>query len=288
MAGGGRERSPGASDLPTVLVLVLSIDREPWRTIELEGQRRTWASPGAVPDGCRVVYYYGRSGTAAQLARVVARLAKPRGPGTPARLTARVAGRVLERISERTAGAPSRLVADRLLTRVPDAYAFTLPKVLAALRWSTSGAAGSYDYVYRTNTSSYVNMERLRSAAAAMPRAGCYAGWIGRPPPSGPPFVKGAGILLSWDLARAIATQTRCWSWGATDDREIGRFLAEQDVTPFSMPRVLVRRPEDVRALPDEELLRIAHFRCKSHAGQRTDHLAMLAIHARLRSAGLA
>ncbi len=282
MVAGSAERAPGEAELPTILVLVLSIDRDPWRTIELEGQRRTWASPGAVPDGCRVVYYYGRSGAWAQVARVVARLARLRGPG-PARLAARAARRVLERTSDRTAGAPSRLVADRLLTCVPDAYAFTLPKVVAALRWATSGAVGSFDYVYRTNTSSYVNIERLRSAAGELPRASCYAGWIGRPPPSGPPFVKGAGILLSWDLARAIAARASGWSWGSTDDGEIGRFLAGLGVTPRPMPRVLVRTPEDLDILTDEQLRSALHFRCKSHTARRTDHLTMVEIHARLR-----
>jgi hypothetical protein len=282
MAGGSVEEPPQQPELPTVLVLVLAIDRQPWRTIELEGQRPTWAASGSVPGGCRVVYYYGRGGLPAQGARVVARLARLRGPGVPS-LVARANRPVLNRISERTAGGGSRLIEDRLLTRVPEAYAFTLPKLVAALRWATSGAVGPFDYVFRTNTSSYVNVERLRAAAAAMPRDGCYAGWIGRPPASGPPFVKGAGVLLSWDLARVIASRTAGWSWPTTDDAAIGRFLAELGVTPIPMPRVLVREPEDVDALSDEELRSAVHFRCKSHAARRTDHLAMLAIHSRLR-----
>jgi hypothetical protein len=253
-----------------VLVLVLSIDREPWRSIEREGQRRTWAAPERVPGGCRVVFYYGRGGAAAQAGRVAARLAR-----------ARVAPGLFAALARRSAAAPSTLVGDRLLTRVPDAYAFTLPKLLAALRWAASGAAGAFDYVYRTNTSSYVNLARLREVAAGLPADGCYAGFLGRPPAEGPPFVKGAGLLLGRDLVEAVAANDR-WGWGAVDDAALGAFLAARGVEPIPLPRVLVHDPAEVAALSDEELRAAPHFRCKSRGATRSDALTMAAIHARV------
>lgn len=268
--------------LPTILVLVLSIDREPWRTIELEGQRRTWAAPESVPDGCRVVFYYGHPGARTQAARVAARLARLRGSSLPARALAHASRGALEDISIRSATAGARLAGDRLWTRVPEAYAFTLPKLLAALRWATSGALDPFDYVYRTNTSSYVNIERLRATAAVLPRTGCYAGWLGRPPETGPSFVKGAGILLSWDVAREVAGHRGPWSWGQTDDAAVGAFLAARGTDPIPLPRTLLRRPEDVAALAEEELRTSCQFRCKSHGAERQDHVTMATLHARL------
>lgn len=254
---------------PTILVLVLSVDREPWRSIELEGQRRTWAAPGAVPDGCRVVFYYGRGGLAAGAGRVLARLAR----------SARAARPLFAAVSARTAAAGARLDGDRLWTRVPEAYPFLLAKLVAALRWAL--AAERFDFVYRTNTSSYVNLARLQEVAAELPRSGCYAGFLGNPPATGPPFVKGAAILLSRDVAALVAGHD-AWSWGAVDDAALGAFLASRGIEPIPLPRVLVRGPGDVEALAGDELRAAPHVRCKSHGGARTDAATMAAIHARV------
>lgn len=262
--------------LPRILVLVLSIDREPWRTIEHEGQRRTWAAPEHVPPGCRVVFYYGRAGAAAHVGRAVGRLARTGEP---------LSRRALRWMSERGAAAEAALDGPELRTHVPEAYAFTLPKLLAAVRCAASGAAGAFDYVYRTNTSAYVDLPALRVAAAALPRQGCYAGFLGRPPAEGPPFVKGAGILLSRDVVAEVAETDRPWPWGTTDDAALGRFLAAQGLEPIPMQRVLLRAPEDVAAIAEDELRSAALFRCKGRGAVREDHLTMLALHERLRGA---
>ena len=256
-------------------MLVLSIDREPWRTIEREGQRRTWAAADAVPAGCRVVFYDGRPGAGARAGRVIARLARTGVPPFPAAFAA---------VSARAAAAPARAAGDRLLTAAPEAFAFTLPKLLAALRWAAGSAAGSFDYVYRTNTSSYVRLARLQAAAAALPRSGCYAGWLGRTPAAGPPFVKGAGILLSRDVAAEVARHHGPWPWGAVDDAAVGAFLAGRGFEAVPLHRGLLRSPDDVAALPEDELRKTFLFRCKSQGGARVDHLTMQALHARLRA----
>ena len=249
--------------LPRILVLVLSIDREPWRTIEVEGQRATWAAPGAVPAGCRVVFYSGRSGPIAQAARVAARLNR-------------------HGLAVRSARAGAELRGDRLHTRVPEAYRYTLPKLLAALRSAASGALGEFDYVYRANTSTYLVLDRLQREAAALPRERCYAGYLGKPPASGPPFVKGSGILLSRDLVTRVAETTDPWPWGDVDDAALGRAMAAWGIAPIPMGRVLVWHPGDVAGLSDEVLRTGVQFRCKSHEGTRNDDVTMRALHARL------
>jgi hypothetical protein len=165
---------------------------------------------------------------------------------------------------------------------VPEAYAVTLPKLLAAVRWAASGAAGEFDYVYRTNTSAYVDLPALRAAAAALPRHGCYAGFLGRPPAEGPPFVKGAGILLSRDVVAELAATDARWSWGTTDDAALGRHLAARGLEPIPMQRVLLRTAEDVAAIAEDELRSAALFRCKGQGAVREDHLTMLALHERI------
>lgn len=275
---------------PRILVLVLSIDREPWRTIELQGQRRTWAAEAVRPAGCEVVFYYGRHGPARYPARVAARLMRVDGatpvvrkasPGAslPARLLGRGGRAAVAWISERSAGRPCRVAGDRLYCDVPEVYMLTLPKLLAALRAGVAGAWGEFDYVYRTNTSSYVNLDRLQAVAAALPRAGCYAGWIVKRPLDGLPFVTGAGILMSRDVARRFS-ERRDWNWGTIDDGALGEAAAGMGLAPIRLERVLVRDVEAARRLTAEELQAAFSFRCKST--NRRDHEVMLAIHRRL------
>jgi hypothetical protein len=257
---------------PRILVLVLALDREPWRTIEREGQRRTWAAPENVPAGCRVIFYEGRTGLPAEAGRVLGRLAR----------SSRAAGRAFAALSTRVAAAGATLEGDRLRTRAPEAYTLMLPKLLAALRWADSGAAGSFDYVLRANTSAYVVLDRLQELARGLPATACYAGWLGNPPPAGPPFVKGGGILLSRDVAEAVARDPGPWPWGAADDAALAPFLLGSGIEPISLPRTLARGPADVAALPEDELRSAFLFRCKSQGGARVDHLTMQALHARL------
>lgn len=274
--------TPGAPPLPTILVLACSTDREPWRTIERDGQRRTWAAPELIPPGCRVVFYSGRHGAAAQAGRVLGRLARVQGPDPVRRLVGAASRRAFAAVSTRAAAAPPRLEGDCIWTRAPEAFTFMLPKLLAALRWATSGAAGRQDYVFRTDTSAYVALGRLREVAAELPRTGCYAGWLGRPPPQGPPFVKGDGVFLSWDVAEEVAAYRGPWRWGAEDDAALGAFLLARGTEPIPLPRSLARTPADVAQLSEEELRSAFVFRCKSQGGDRVDHLTMQALHARL------
>lgn len=273
-------------------MLVLSIDREPWRTIEATGQRATWAARGSRPPGCEVVYYYGRQGLRRHPARVAARLMRSDGSDSVVRRPApdasavdrllAAAGRAgVSRVSERTAAAPCTLVGDRLSCRVPEVYALTLPKLLAALRFAASGALGDFDYVYRTNTSAYVNLRRLQAVAAELPSTRCYAGWIVERKSDGLPFVTGGGILMSRDVVQLFAERTS-WNWGTIDDGALGEAAVDLGLAPVRLERVLVRGADDVASLTEDVLRQTVVFRCKTHTARRTDQEAMLALHARL------
>lgn len=275
---------------PRILVLVLSIDREPWRTIETEGQRKTWAAPDARPPGCEVIFYYGRNGIRRYAGRVAARIMRVNGStatvargsqeaSSIARAVGSIGHRSLARISTCAAAKPCELVEDRLHCRVPEVYSLTLPKALSALRWAASGVLGEFDYVYRTNTSTYVNLERLQSVTSELPGAQCYAGWVVRRPSDGLPFVTGSGILMSWDIVRAFSERTS-WNWGTIDDGALGEAAAAIGLRPIPLDRLRVRDATAVAGLTDEQLRNTFNFRCK--AANRADHETMLAIHRRL------
>ena len=140
-----------------ILVLVLSCAREPWRTIELAGQRATWA--GADIPAVPVRYYYG-------------------------------------------------------LHRGPVFWGSRILKYLLA--------NDSFDYLLRTNTTSYVERDRLRSSVSGLPRSGFYGGIVEEM--DGVPYVSGTGILLSRDAAKTAATDP-LWEFDLVDDVALGRSM---------------------------------------------------------------
>ena len=270
-----------ASSKPTILVLVLSVDREPWRDIELHGQRITWASPEAIPEGCDVVYYYGVGGLYRFVGRAAGRLARFGGSNLLSRVVRRVGKNLVERISRRSSRRPAVLDGDRLLTRVPDVYKFALPKMISALRWATAPGMPRFDFVYRTNTSSYISLTRLQDVAANMPRRDCYAGFLGLHPTRGYHFASGSGMLLSWDVASRVGSTLTGLNWEKIDDEALGELLDTAEITVKPLPRTSVQDVDEVELLPGDELRTAFHFRCKSPSEPRTDAAIMLAIHAR-------
>ncbi len=270
------------SSRPSILALVLSVDREPWRGIEIDGQRATWASPEAIPEGCEVVYYYGVEGLYRFVGRAVGRMALVGGGNPVSRAVRRSGESLLARISKHAAGVPAALDGDRLTTHVPDAHKFTLAKLISALRWATAPDRSRFDFIYRTNTSSYVTLPRLQEVAAAMPQTGCYAGFIGQHPSKQCAFASGSGMLLSWDIAARAASEPTGWDWGTIDDAALGDFLATNGIVPEPLPRVAAHDLRDIESLSDEELRKAFHFRCKSSSEPRADAAIMQAIHRRL------
>lgn len=77
----------------------------------------------------------------------------------------------------------------------PDDYYLMHWKFALALR-HIEEEFGTYDFIFRTNSSSYINKERLLKRAETLPKEKCYAGWsLGEKE-----AVSGAGIWLSPDM----------------------------------------------------------------------------------------
>lgn len=249
-----------------VLVLVLAMDAEPWRMIQDEGQRKTWATDldGSVP----VFWLYGRSGKAV---RTVARYAQ--------NAVQRFLGAKLFRAYSRLTGSwaasrPVRIDGDRLITGVPETYLNTNAKNIAGLRHLL--ATQDFDYVFRTNTSSYVNLPRLEEYVQDLPAAGYYAGFIGE---SGSTrFASGTCTLMSRDLVEVAVSDSR-WEYGLVDDVAMGRSMARSSVEVQPLRRVDVLTPQDLEALTADALEHAFVVRCKSLGGREHDVEAMHRVH---------
>lgn len=254
----------GDSQRKRVLVLVLAMDAEPWRMIEDEGQRKTWAADPSVP----VFYLYGKSGKMTRTAAKYIQKGIQRLAGEKAfSLLSRAAGSWM-------ASRPVSIDGDRLMTGVPETYLNTNPKNIAGLRHLL--ATQQFDYVFRTNTSSYVNLGVLDEYVQSLPTDGYYAGFIGES--GGTRFASGTCTLMSRDVAETAVSDPE-WEYWLIDDVAMGRSMARASVEVQPLTRVDVLTPEDLHALTPETLASAFVVRCKSLGGRDHDVKAMHRVH---------
>ena len=250
-----------------ILVLVLSFDAEPWLSIELEGQRQTWAQDP--PPGVQVLFYYGLTrGPTYWLSKVTAKALKV------ARLR-RARSAFIRRMGRWSSGRPARRVGSRIHTGVPESYVNTNAKLRAALRHAL--ATDDFDYLLRTNTSSYVHLPGLQRFVADLSAqaAPFYGGFLGAK--SGISYASGAGILISRDVAEAVATDP-AWEYDLVDDVAVGSSVERLGIRPTAIPRIDIPSPRD--EISSDRLRDCYLVRCRGQSCRSHDVLIMRRVHA--------
>jgi hypothetical protein len=247
-----------------ILVQVVSSEREPWRTIEVHGQRATWAA--APPPDMPVLFYYGTPASAlASASGLVARgLAELHLP--------RVRARYLRLLGRRYEARPVRRDGSRFWTGVPDNLVHMSARLRAALRYVV--AAERFDFVLCTNVSAYVHLEGLRTYVSGLPKRGFYGGFLGDW--NGIPFASGSGVLMSRDLAETAA-HAASWDYDVADDVAMGRLMRRQGVTANPIPRMEIL--EAGPPLDTDALARCYLVRCKCISSRDLDVEIMRMVH---------
>jgi hypothetical protein len=108
-----------------------------------------------------------------------------------------------------------------------------LPNTISAMQYLRSNF--EFDFLVRTNQSTYWNLPKLQTILNTLPSAKLYAGQVMFGEEMN--FVSGSGIILSGDLVdQIIANQDQIDS-ELIDDVSIGRFMRSVGVNPISIPR---------------------------------------------------
>lgn len=257
--------------MPRIMVLVLAVDREPWRTIENDGQRRTWAASTNL-NVCVRFYYGSRNSLARIPIRILAAVLKRLGLD-------RARSRMLRRVGSKFAVYPEgREKGDSIFLTVPETYVTIGAKTFAAFRHVVENYR--FDFLFRTNTSSYVSLDNLVKMASRLPTEGLYAGapftlkgdWT---------FVSGAGIMLSSDVVREIIDDEE-FDFGRADDVAIARSVARAGVQMIPLPRIDVDTVEGADLISQEELSSVFHYRCKVSHDRSSDVTVMKHLHERM------
>lgn len=129
----------------------------------------------------------------------------------------------------------------------------------------------AYDYIFRTNASSYVNKEKLKEHIKELPQTKVYNGRLGGG------FASGAGFTLSTDLVNVLRQMDDYPS--DSEDCLIGVYLQRAGIQPTDATRwdywPYHESHDDRMKSPY-----LFHYRCKSDDLDRTkDVLAMNKIH---------
>lgn len=116
---------------------------------------------------------------------------------------------------------------------------------------------GGYNYIFRTNSSSYIDKELLFQKANRLPLSECYCGI------NGGGFASGSGVFISSDLFQFICDGLKDEPHGA-EDVYIGQVLQEHGIGVTSgAERYDFNHKHDV-------LKPYYHYRCKSNSDDRS------------------
>lgn len=250
---------------PRILILILAVNFEPWSQIESKGQAPTWVETDQ--RNVRIVRYVGNLGYSHLLMvrvinflwgirRIIKFTARLRGIGYPSLLLKKAYNNYLN----------SKLITvtsttkDEIQVDVPDIYPLIGLKTSRALLFCLKNF--DFDYIYRTNVSSYVSIERLIHHISTVNKENYYAGVMGVE--NGIEFASGSGYLLSKDALAAMAPKFMEWDHLEIDDVSLGAIAKAADVGITVLNRLDITHEASIsesEVLGREDTF---HFRCKS------------------------
>lgn len=185
---------------PKILIMVLSYNQPPFDEL-MRAQKETWDSINQ--PGVTTLYYRG--------------IDIPPGPVSKAPIY------FGERIYS---------WSEELVCACTDKYYYMAAKFSLALNWALADI--SWDLIFRTNSSSYVNKKRLVEFAATLPREKLYAGktLVDLNDFSGI-AISGAGIWLSRDTAEILQKEIDP-EFEQEEDIYCGRILRKHGIVPIA------------------------------------------------------
>lgn len=121
-----------------------------------------------------------------------------------------------------------------------------------------------FNYIFKTNTSSYIDLNLLNEYVGNKPKENLYSGVIGDY--NGIQFVSGCGVLLSKDLVKFYIDNKSKVRHDIIEDVAMGLFFTQNNIKPIPGPRFDVNFSNE-NNIPNN----CFHYRCKDY--ERGDRL---------------
>ena len=132
-------------------------------------------------------------------------------------------------------------------------------------------------YVFRTNLSSYVRVDKLKEIANGFNNKQIYAGIIGNH--DGIPFASGCGYFISRDLMELRVANKNRLEYSYLDDVCFGKFLTSHGIKPTLTKRFDIVSMEHLAVIRKEDVIDHFHFRCKQVYDRTKDVEVMKKLH---------
>ncbi len=133
------------------------------------------------------------------------------------------------------------------------------------------------DYLYMTNTSSYVNLENLREQVKGFPRKNVYGGT--RLPFDDFYFCSGSNRIFSRDVVELLVQNFQNIKYCYFNDVAIGELLNQTDLIHVDIPSLTFTTAEEIMSFDKNIIKKTVHFRLKSgNFKQRNDPQLMKVI----------
>lgn len=263
------------SSKPEIVILVQQHPEEPWASLR-RSQQIHWIQSPLV----HVVHYQGFTRRWVNVSNNVHERARwdPR-LGGPTALGDRLLGRFFR---HKRPGSSYDSSTDLLVADIPDLYLTAGLKFLTALEFVL--ANWDSPLIYRTNSSSFLNVPNLLRASRHLRANDLYAGRVVEHPLGN--FLSGSSVLISRDLASAVIDHRHRWPHHRLEDVALGQVIREIGGAAQSLPSVDLAHPREVVGTPRHVLESNFHYRCKSvdAEGRRLDSEIMQELSARIRS----
>ena len=252
-----------------ILILDIHGPYEPWLQILRNGQLKTWASK---TEKSRVVHVSGRPVPSRlhKIGELVYSLkwSQNKYIGQIA-LLQDVAIKIFLRswLPRVKPGNKFLLPAeDSWEVKMPDFANFMGHKVLASLNYSLSE---DYDYLVTTITSAYIHIPRLERFLENQPREGFLGGRLTEL--SGLRFQQGSFKVYSRDVVEWIVNNRKSYRHWLPEDVAMGKLVNKLKKDLIELPDSTAYSLEELSSIPDEELKRALHVRCKGSRVQNQE-----------------
>jgi len=164
-----------------------------------------------------------------------------------------------------------KLVGDRLFLDSPEGLMNVGYKTLKMYEYILENF--TFDYIFRTNSSSYVNIEKLKEFIIDKPKEKYYCGGEGNY--AGIPFASGSGYFLSRDMVEFVLDHRNEWDHTLIDDVSLGKLLHNKGIKIMT-----AKRFDFINGLHID--LSHYHYRVKNVGNRMVDSERMKLLHQKI------
>ena len=170
------------------------------------------------------------------------------------------------------------LIGKEIQVMVLDSYLTLKWKQIGAYKYLIDNF--DFDFLYETNTSSYIRISKLIDKVEELPDSNLYAGST---PWESANFISGANRLTSRDLIERVVANRHLWDISVLEDVAFGKLVKRLGAKVIPLKSCEVPTLEALNEIDSSELMSHYHFRAKSGTPEnRHDVQIMNALHSKL------